>query len=293
MKLCDYGCGREAKYSFKNGKWCCEHNANECPTVRREHSKIMKEVWKKPGVKEKHSKTMKEIMNQSEVKRNLSKIQNKLEVKIKKQKAQKKVWKNLEYRTNQSKIKTFTIEQIQDKYSTFSKEEEMRYDSNGEIQVHCKYNECKNSKEKGGWFNPTPAQFAIRKDALEHDDGNDGCYFYCSEDCKQKCCLFNIRADPNILKEFEKYHRNVDNISNLTFKKFHSKIKNSKLRGKKHGYSLDHKYSIFDGFNNNVDPEIISHWSNLECIPWLENSKKNKNSSITLEELKNQINEVI
>jgi len=23
MKLCDYGCGQEAKYQFKNGKWCC------------------------------------------------------------------------------------------------------------------------------------------------------------------------------------------------------------------------------------------------------------------------------
>ena len=37
MKLCDYGCGREAKYPFKNGKWCCENNTSKCPKVKRKN----------------------------------------------------------------------------------------------------------------------------------------------------------------------------------------------------------------------------------------------------------------
>jgi hypothetical protein len=30
MILCDYGCGQEARYQFKNGKWCCSSHANKC-----------------------------------------------------------------------------------------------------------------------------------------------------------------------------------------------------------------------------------------------------------------------
>jgi hypothetical protein len=30
MNLCDYGCGKEARYQFKNGKWCCSKNHKSC-----------------------------------------------------------------------------------------------------------------------------------------------------------------------------------------------------------------------------------------------------------------------
>ena len=54
-------------------------------------------------------------------------------------------------------------------------------------------------------------------------------------------------------------------------------------------YNLDHMYSIKEGFLNDVDPEIIGNIANLEFIPWEENLSKNKICSITLEELKNNI----
>ena len=84
--------------------------------------------------------------------------------------------------------------------------------------------------------------------------------------------------------------RKKDESIEVLIRRFSKKIKNSELRGKKYGYALDHKYSIYDGFKNDVDPEIISHWKNLECIPELENSRKNKNSSITLKYLKLETN---
>ena len=31
MRLCEYGCGQEARYQFKNGKWCCGESCNSCP----------------------------------------------------------------------------------------------------------------------------------------------------------------------------------------------------------------------------------------------------------------------
>ena len=41
IKLCDYGCGQEAKYQFKNGKWCCSENHKSCPSISYpQHIKI-------------------------------------------------------------------------------------------------------------------------------------------------------------------------------------------------------------------------------------------------------------
>ena len=81
--------------------------------------------------------------------------------------------------------------------SYFSKVEEIRYNPDKskkkEIQVHCKNHNCKNSKEQGGWFTPTGYQITTRIIALNHYDGG---YFYCCDECKNTCPLFNIRSDP-------------------------------------------------------------------------------------------------
>ena len=55
------------------------------------------------------------------------------------------------------------------------------------------------------------------------------------------------------------------------------------------GISRDHMYSVFDGFQNNIDPKIISHPANCKLMIHSENSSKHKKSSITLEELLERI----
>ena len=35
IHMCYYGCGQEAKYQFKNGKWCCSKSQNSCPIIRK------------------------------------------------------------------------------------------------------------------------------------------------------------------------------------------------------------------------------------------------------------------
>ncbi len=55
------------------------------------------------------------------------------------------------------------------------------------------------------------------------------------------------------------------------------------------GCSRDHLYSVSDGFKNNVDPKIMSHPMNCKIVPHRENQSKNKNSTITLSELMEQI----
>ena len=35
MILCFYGCGKEAKFQLKNGKWCCSNSTNKCEGVKK------------------------------------------------------------------------------------------------------------------------------------------------------------------------------------------------------------------------------------------------------------------
>lgn len=68
------------------------------------------------------------------------------------------------------------------------------------------------------------------------------------------------------------------------------KINPNKLKRSFHAYHLDHIYSIIDGFNNNVDPEIIGHWTNLQLLPKMKNIKKQRRSDKTLEQLLEDFN---
>lgn len=36
--LCSYGCGQEAIYQLKNGKWCCCKSANSCPINKNKNA---------------------------------------------------------------------------------------------------------------------------------------------------------------------------------------------------------------------------------------------------------------
>ncbi len=106
-------------------------------------------------------------------------------------------------KSNSIKIK-FTIKQIQKKYPTFAKIEEMRYEPGKEnekvIQVRCKNHNCKNSKEQGGWFTPTGHSPLYERIRTIEKNGRDNAYFYCSEKCKQECPLYRKKAS-QLIKE--------------------------------------------------------------------------------------------
>lgn len=108
-----------------------------------------------------------------------------------------------------------TIEDIKKKYLLFSRIEELRYNperlKDREIQVHCKNHNCKNSKEKGGWFTVGKWQLSDRIRALESENGNEASYFYCSEQCKSGCILYNRRTD-YLLKEENKINSSEYNL---------------------------------------------------------------------------------
>jgi len=50
VHFCDYGCGQEAKYQFKNGNWCCSKYCRSCPVIRKKITKKLRTPFK--GIKE-------------------------------------------------------------------------------------------------------------------------------------------------------------------------------------------------------------------------------------------------
>lgn len=48
MRICDYGCGREAKYQFQNGKWCCSKYFSQCPEIRKKNTIDSKHRFEDP-----------------------------------------------------------------------------------------------------------------------------------------------------------------------------------------------------------------------------------------------------
>lgn len=83
---------------------------------------------------------------------------------------------------------------------------------------------------------------------------------------------------------FQLYDREVRLKTRKSKRKFLSLIKGENKKGN----HLDHKVSVYEGFINNVDPDIIASYFNLEFIPAKDNLSKNKNSnkliSILIEE---------
>ena len=59
--------------------------------------------------------------------------------------------------------------------------------------------------------------------------------------------------------------------------------------GNQQGMVFDHLYRVIDGFLNNVDPKIISHPANAELVTGPENRRRQKQSTITLDELYERI----
>lgn len=95
---------------------------------------------------------------------------------------------------------------------------------------------------------------------------------------------------------FRNYLEKVRTITTENYSKYFYDISNAKKRSDE--YHLDHKYSIHSGFKNNISPEIIAHYKNLEILHHRLNESKGNKNSITLEQLmldiknsKNPLNE--
>lgn len=90
------------------------------------------------------------------------------------------------------------------------------------------------------------------------------------------------------LSDYEQYRRQVWQYTNQNDLSVLPNFEKRALAGTENGYHLDHKYSISQGYINQVTPELIGSIKNLEFIPWQENVKKQGKCTITEEELVNE-----
>lgn len=81
------------------------------------------------------------------------------------------------------------------------------------------------------------------------------------------------------------YPNNFDICLIKKFGKYSPSNKGNNLNG----VSRDHLYSVKDGFNNKVSPEIIKHPANCKLMLHTNNQQKYNRSSISLDELKRRI----
>lgn len=91
---------------------------------------------------------------------------------------------------------TYYKQDYEEKHPLFCKVEEIMDDPNDfGILVKCKNSNCNK------WMKPTKCQMGQRLKAIENPLGYEECNFYCSDECKGSCILFNLRSDPYEIKD--------------------------------------------------------------------------------------------
>lgn len=101
---------------------------------------------------------------------------------------------------------------------------------------------------------------------------------------------FRLGVDYDVwLKNLPAYKKYKSDVIKVTNKQPIEKLKFFNKRGLcgvEGAYQLDHKFSVFEGFKQGIEPEIIGNINNLEFIPWEENLNKGVKCSITENELR-------
>lgn len=100
------------------------------------------------------------------------------------------IWSKEQLENNRLKNE-YHLKDYQEKYELFCQVEELK-EEDWVLFGRCKNSECKNSKEKNGWFRLSKGQIHSRLASIFYGDG--GAYWYCSEECKEECPIFKKTA---------------------------------------------------------------------------------------------------
>jgi len=171
----------------------------------------------------------------------------------------------------------YTLQKLKFTHPILFKYENIQEMIPGEFKVRCK--NCKK------WFIVSFSSLKTRAYVLEKGQNNH--FLFCSKDCAESSGIYRLINSLDISMEFKKYQQMVYIKTNYFIRKYKNKILNIEKRSR--NFPIDHKYSIREAFNNNVPIEIVSHWKNLEITTISKNSKKRTKCSISLNELKKEI----
>lgn len=134
---------------------------------------------------------------------------------------------------------------------------------------------------------------------------NYGCHVSCSDEIKEKIKKSKLIKDENglnswdraritnehkgkwmPLEEWSEFKLYSSDVWKTTQHQDLKSLVNFEKRGRNSGeYHIDHKYSIFQGFKDNIPAEIIGSIVNLEMLESRENMSKNIKCSVTKEDL--------
>ena len=98
-----------------------------------------------------------------------------------------------------------------------------------------------------------------------------------------------IKIPDSELNNFELYKRKVRELTELEFRKHYHNIKNADKRG--NGFDLDHKFSIFEGFKQNIPIHLIGSIHNLEMLSIKDNRSKFVKCTTTIDKILKGIND--
>lgn len=175
--LCEYGCGKEAKHQFKNGKWCCSKSTSSCPVI-----------------KEKISQKLEGRIISEETRRKMSEFQSDKVVSIESRKKMSNSRIGKFKGDNNPNWRGGYFSKGIPLYNNFSDKlvEEIRRNKNDNniLEVRCSYNKCNK------WFIPRLGDVYHRIESLNDIKGIGESRLYCSDICKMKCSIFGLNYDP-------------------------------------------------------------------------------------------------
>jgi len=167
-RKCDYGCGKEAKYQFKNGKWCCCRHHSSCEAVKNKRPSNLTEV---------HKSKIRKSMKSKEIRKKISRANTG---------EQNPNWKGGYDKKGIPRYDNYA-------YKISYAEPVRRYLKDPNIlEVKCAY--C------GNWFVPTRSAIFERIYCLTNDNIYGVSKLYCSDNCKSECPIFNQTLYPKGFK---------------------------------------------------------------------------------------------
>lgn len=108
----------------------------------------------------------------------------------------------------------------------------------------------------------------------------------------RKCYEENKYSEAIKYKDgFNLYMFEVGKLTEINYRKYKELVNPNDLERGINSYHIDHVFSKYDGFQNNIDPEIISSPINLKMVKSDYNLTKGKKSDIDLKSLLERYNE--